>query len=155
MRDAITSRTRLAITLRFIATGDLEFLSRVSRMTISKFVPEVLKAIIEALKEKFLKVKMILFMINIIFKTITFQMPTNTEEWKSISSEFNNIWQFPHTLGAIDGKHIRIKKPPHAGSDFYNYKGYHSIVLLAVVDAHCRFTYIDVGANGRVSDLSF
>lgn len=62
------------------------------------------------------------------------------------------MWDFPHTLGALDGKHIRIKSPPHSGSDFYNYKGYFSVVLLAAVDAVGKFIFIDVGANGRATD---
>lgn len=38
------------------------------------------------------------------------------------------------------------------GSLFYNYKGSHSIVLLGVSNAKYRLIYIDVGANGRISD---
>lgn len=54
-RDSIPAATRLAITLRFLATGDsyasLMYLFRVSRSSISRIVPEVCGAIVEALKE--------------------------------------------------------------------------------------------------------
>lgn len=65
MRYAISARHRLAITLRFLASGDsfrsLEFLSRVSRKTISKFMPEVLKSIYESLQPTHMKVKIYKF----------------------------------------------------------------------------------------------
>jgi len=59
------------------------------------------------------------------------------------------VWQLPNCVGAIDGRHMRIKAPPMSGSEFYNYKGFFSVVLLAAVDAHYKFTWVDIGQYGR------
>lgn len=76
----------------------------------------------------------------------------NAEKWKSIASRFLEVWQLPNCLGAIDGKHIRIQKFPNSGSTNYNYKDFHSIVLLGCCDADGFFTMIDCGFAGRNSD---
>lgn len=62
------------------------------------------------------------------------------------------MWQFPHCLGSIDGKHIRIVPPKGSGSYYFNYKKTHSVVLMAIANANCEFLYCDVGTNGRISD---
>lgn len=82
------------------------------------------------------------------------QTPTDSREWITIAKKFEKRWQFPRCIGAVDGKHIRIEAPPTSGSEFYNYKGYHSIILFAIVDAEYNFIYISVGANGRAGDAA-
>jgi len=80
-------------------------------------------------------------------------MPEETEDdWVKIANDFYLRTQFPNCIGAVDGKHVRIKMPMGSGSLFYNYKHFFSILLLALVDANYCFIAVDVGAFGKSSD---
>lgn len=82
-------------------------------------------------------------------------IPSPTEnQLRQNSSQFFSKWNFSNCVGAIDGKHIRIKAPKRSGSLYFNYKEYYSIVLLAVVNADCEFTAVDIGSYGREGDAS-
>lgn len=82
-------------------------------------------------------------------------LPSPTKEvWLKNAREFEEIWDFPHCLAAMDGEHVKIKCPSNSGSMFFNYKDYFSVVLLALVDAGLRFVVIDVGSYGRESDAA-
>lgn len=70
----------------------------------------------------------------------------------NIARDFKRYWQVENCVGSIDGKHVAILQPPGSGSYFYNYKGFYSMVLLAVVNANYEFIYVNCGVNGRVSD---
>ncbi|KOB67064.1 Uncharacterized protein OBRU01_20376 [Operophtera brumata] len=72
-------------------------------------------------------------------------------DWKRIEHGFRTKWIFPDCVGVMDGKHINILAPDDT-SDYYNYKGTHSIILLALVDDDYCFSYVNVGTNGRASD---
>ena len=70
-----------------------------------------------------------------------YMRPTSADEWRRLSEGFENTWNFPHCVGAIDGKHVVMQAPSHSGSTFFNYKGTHSVVLLAVCDAQYRIIW--------------
>ncbi len=79
-------------------------------------------------------------------------MPTTPDDWMVIANNYSCKWQYHHCLGAIDGKHVAIRKPMNAGSYYYNYKNFHSIVLIALVDGDYKFTWVEVGPKGTSSD---
>ena len=138
MRKPISAEARLALTMRYLALGD-GFLSlsqqfRIGLSTCRLIVRETCRLIYRTMKARYLRT------------------PASCQEWEKISQDFNTRWQFPHLLGLVDGKHIRIEKPRNTGSTFYNYKGYFSIVLLGMCDSDYKFIYVDVGAEGKASD---
>lgn len=100
--------------------------------------------------------KIIFYCFNIkdLRKLFNFQVPSTENESKKIQNDFNIRWNFSLCCGVIDGKHVLIRNPPHGTSNYFNYKGTYSVVLLAAVDANYCFIYIDVGANGRMNDAS-
>lgn len=81
-------------------------------------------------------------------------MPATATEWQETANTFEKKWNFNNCIGAIDGKHVSIHKPPSSGFSYYNSKGFFSTVLLAVVNANYEFMYVNTGTNGSASDES-
>lgn len=81
-------------------------------------------------------------------------MEFSEQNWINVSNGLNFKWQLPNYLGAIDGKHIAIRKPHNAGSDYFNFKRFHSIVLMACADANYKFITVDVGGKGAEGDAA-
>lgn len=80
-------------------------------------------------------------------------MPVPTQDkLKHVADRFEVLWNLPNCIGALNGKHIRIEKFPHTGSENFNYKNFHSTVLMACCDADGFFTIIEPGYAGRNSD---
>ncbi|XP_050340332.1 uncharacterized protein LOC126766627 [Bactrocera neohumeralis] len=61
---------------------------------------------------------------------------------------------FPQCYEAIDGCHIEVKPPKGEASDYFNFKGWYSTILFAAVNYRYRFTYINIGVQGRCNDSS-
>ncbi|XP_041373464.1 uncharacterized protein LOC121386580 [Gigantopelta aegis] len=129
---------KLAVTIRYLASGDshrsLAYSFRVTHNTISKVVREVCASIVEE------------------YGPEVFSTPSAPDSWRVVAHRFGSRWNFHHACGALDGKHIAMKCPKDSGSLYYNYKGFFSIILLALVDGD--YKWADVGANGSTSDCS-
>lgn len=130
---------RLAITLRYYATRDnLTTIAAgycIGKSTAAKIVVDTGIAIDKVLQPQY-------------------TVPSTEEEWRKIAINLSTIWNFPNCVGSIDGKHIGMQAPANSGSLYYNYKKFHSTILLALCDADYEFTMFDLGAYGREGDKS-
>ena len=138
-RAALTPGLKLSIALRYFNSGDnyhsLMYSFRVPNNRISKILFEVSTAIVDE------------------FAMEVISCPMEAQEWIEIAEQFGARWQFHNALGALDGKHIRIRCPPNGGFMYYkNYKNFHSIILMALVDAEYKFIWTDTGLPGSHSD---
>ena len=79
------------------------------------------------------------------------KFPTG-ESLRNVVDGFKLKWQMIQCAGAIDGCHIPVKPPALNHTDYYNRKGWYSIVLQAVVDHGYLFTDIMVGWPGSMHD---
>ena len=137
-RDPISVEEKLAITLRFLATGEsyisLRYQFRISDSAISLFIKPVCDVIYDELKEEYLK------------------MPSTEAEWTDIANKTFQRWHFPNCFAATDGKHIELMHLHNSGSLYINYKKLFSIVLMALADYDSKFLFVDIGFQGRISD---
>lgn len=100
-KQPISPAERLAATLHFLADGisqqSVAISYRIGKATMNQLLYECCEAIWEELKDEFVPVP-------------------DVTRWKEISADFWRLWQFPNCLGAIDGKHVRLKAPANCGS---------------------------------------
>ena len=74
------------------------------------------------------------------------------DKLKEVVDGFETWWGFPQAAGAIDGSHIPIIRPDESESDYYNRKGYYSIIVQGMVDFRGLFMDVYIGWPGKVHD---
>lgn len=137
LRNAIPVNKRLAITLWCLATCSeyrtIAHLFGVARCTVCVIVHDTCKAIVSRLQKIFIK------------------FPCG-EDLKTAAEGFKSKTGMIQCVGSIDGCHIPITPPALNHTDYYNRKGWYSVVLQAVVDSSYLFRDVCVGWPGSVHD---
>ena len=129
------------VTLHYLCTGDSQFTIgtsyRISPTTIGRIISETSRAIWYVPNKKgFIKA------------------PTSKKERLDIATKFDNKWNFPHCLVAINGKHLIKQTPPRKCYSFFNYRKSLSIGLLAVCNTNCSHLFILVNLVGKAMEES-
>ena len=135
VRAPIPPNERLAATLGYLASGDskqsISFQFKLGKSTVSGIIDEVCEAIWEVIWDALSD-----------YATA----PKTLEEWMKIAQEFEDIWNMPHCIEAINGKHIAMRHPKYSGFLWHNYKGFFQPGVTAVWRVNLR-----IGALGEFS----
>ena len=136
-RQCIGTKKRVAITLWCLATPceyrTISHLFGVARSTVCSIVHETCNAIVSVMLKEYIKFPV-------------------AQDLRDVVEGFEKKWGFPQCVGSIDGSHIPISAPELNHTDYYNRKGWFSIVVQAIVDHNYIFRDICVGWPGSVHD---
>ena len=119
VRKPLSVDQRVAMCLWRLGTNveyrTISHLFGVGLSTVCVAVHEVCNVLVEHFRSKYIKIP-------------------SGQGLRSVIDGFESKWDFPQCVGAIDGSHIPIIAPKDNPLDYYNRKGYHSVVLQALVD---------------------
>ncbi|KAL1481870.1 hypothetical protein MTO96_050373 [Rhipicephalus appendiculatus] len=139
MRMAIPLRKRVAIALYRLATSaedrSVANVFGAGRSTVNLVFREFCATVVRRLESRYLK------------------FPREREVAEHIR-RFTAVTGFPQGMGALDWCHIEVSPPKENATDYSDYKGWYSVILLAVVDHTYKFLYTNVGSPGRNHDAS-
>ena len=137
LRRAVPVEERVAVTIWRLATNveyrTLAALFGLGRSTVGEIVIDTCKAISDNLFSNFVRIP-------------------SGNQLQAIVEGFETRWGFPQVAGAIDGSHIPIVRPCESASDYFNRKGYYSIIIQGVVDYRGKFIDAYIGWPGKLHD---
>lgn len=117
MREPIGSDQRNLVMLQFLSTGDAHTTIAANYVMSPSTVGRTLGGLCNSLWDKLMEASHI-------------RTPSAVSAWKHIARGFEDRWNLPNMVEAIDGKLVQMFAPPGQASSFFDYKTTHSIVLL-------------------------
>ena len=137
MRKAIPVEQRVALTLWFLSTGadfrTIGHLFGVSKSAVCVITKQVCNALVSILLPKYIR------------------FPSG-DGLREVVNGFKHKFGFPQCAGVVDGTHVPIVSPVEFPADYYNRKGFHSILMQGTVNHLGQFIDVYIGWPGRVHD---
>ena len=135
IRKCLSVERRVAVTLWCLATlteyHTIAHLFGIARSTVCEIVHKTCCSVVDVLLKEYIK------------------FPTGNC-LTSVVDEFKTKWGVPQCVGSIDGCHVLISAPNHLHTNYYNRKGWYSLLIQRVVDANYRFLDVCIGWPGSV-----
>ena len=142
----ISAEMRLGLCLYRISRGDYLYtiaeMAGIAESTVCQIIIEVSEAIVETMWPD----------------AVDKHFPKTESDFKTAMLDMDEEWQFPYAFCGIDGSHLPIKCPDGGGEamkQYYNFKNFYSVILLALVDAKYRFIWCSLGAPGHTHDSTY
>jgi len=101
----------------------------ISQSTVCEIVHETCRAIVKVLMKEYIK------------------FPSD-DDLNHVVDEFKTKWGVLQCFGVIDGCHIPICAPREQRTDYYNRKGWYSMIVQGLVDANYHFLDVCIGWPG-------
>ena len=137
IREPLTVELQVAVTLWRLGTNaeyrSIGHLFGVGLATVCVAVHDVCRAIVDLLLPQYIRV------------------PSGVRIHDVVEG-FECKWGFPQCVGAIDGTHIPVIAPRDSPLDYFNRKGYHSVLMQALVSFDYTFMDVYIGWPGSVHD---
>jgi hypothetical protein len=140
LNAAIPLQTKIAAIVYKLAHGVnnpvISDLFGIGTCTVSVFLRDFVRAVLQILKPQYIK------------------WPSTRAALQKLAEGFEGFRGIPRIVGAIDGSHIPIIAPKRWPADYYNRKGFHSILLQGIVDHNSCFWNYDIGWAGSLHDYN-
>lgn len=137
MRCCIPLHKRVALSLYRLASSAEErtvaHLFSVSRPSVNIIFKEFCDIVVDILEAEIVR-------------------PLSRNHVKEHVRQFEASTGFPQGFAALDGCHIKVSPLSEHAQDYFNYKGWYSVILLALVDHNYKFLFTNVGSPGRNHD---
>ena len=138
LRKPVSVETQVAVTLYYLAgEGRMRKVSNsfgLGKATVSK----VIRHVTSVISEKFVPKHIVL--------------PKMKEEVEEHARNFYNRYGFPQCIGAVDGAHIKIKRPVKNPTHYVNRKGNFTLNRGGTVGCNCCFIDVLIKWSGSVYD---
>ncbi|XP_063216135.1 uncharacterized protein LOC134527401 [Bacillus rossius redtenbacheri] len=133
-RTPLPPQVRLAMTLRYLATGEtmqsIAGAFNCGRATVCIIVNDTCQRLWTVLAPQYVN------------------RPVSHEEWLKIASDFEDKWNLPHCVGIVDCRHVSVRTQK---SLFFSNKLGTGVVMLAICDNKYCFNYLNIEAYDEQS----